>query len=594
MRFLQFTGLQAALIALVTAAAIITLYFLKHRRRRFVVSSTQLWKRVLDNHLENSLFERLRRYLSILLAVVTGLLVALAIARPEVEWLTGRSQSTVIVLDTSPTMQARMGDGKTRWQHAVSAAQSLVDAGAGSTQFRIADTSGQFDSPFTANKAELRRLIERMHPVITPTKFPEVDKAAAGSESKIFFITDGVSAVKPPKNANSISVFEAAPNVGITAFEIRSMPTAPLAYEAFLEVYNSGKDVRQVEITVSAGSAQPGIKKNVKVGAGKSYREDLDLSKFDGGPIRAAVRAEGDAFSPDDVAYTYLPVKRRTKTLLVTQGNKFLENALKLDRLVDLSIVTPRDFTDGKDFDALVFDRFAPAQAPIRPALIIGAQDVPWLHKASGFVGHPRFESWEETHPVMRHVSLYDVSIESAAKIDPANLISLASSGSGTPLILASEHPRWIQLAFSLEASDFPYHAGFPIFLDNAIAWFGRERLALRRNPGIVEVPLAKAEVRTIDGKTMPTQESPGGGTVFEASDPGLYVVSGADVRQYVAVNFASRDFSDINSSNVKENGSPKTAGIPFLRRELWFYMLCGALLLIGAEWFTYHRRITL
>jgi hypothetical protein len=592
MRFLQFTGLQAALIAVATAGAIITLYFLKHRRRRFVVSSTQLWKRVLDAHMENSLFERLRRYLSILLAVVTGLLVALAIARPEVEFLTGRSQRTVIVLDTSPTMQARMGDGKTRWQHAAEAAQTLVDAGAGSTQFRIADTSGQFDSPFTDNKSELRRLVERMKPVIAPTRFPELDKVPAGSESKVYFITDGVASVRVPKEANSISVFEAAPNVGITAFEIRSMPTAPLAYDAFLEIYNSGKESRQVDMTIS-GAGQQRITKNVKIAAGKSYREDLDLSKFDGGPIRAAVRADGDAFSPDDVAYTYLPVKRRTKTLLVTRGSKFLENALKLDRLVDLTVVDPKDFTDGKEFDALVFDRFAPAQVPSRPALIVGAQDAAWLHKADGFVGHPRFESWDETHPVMRHVSLFDVSIESAARVDPANLTALASSGSGTPLILASEHPRWVQLTFNLESSDFPYHAGFPIFIDNAIAWFGRERLALRRNPGVVEVPLAKAEVRTIDGKSMATQDTPGG-TVFEAPDPGLYVASTADVRQYVAVNFSSRGFSDINSSNVREAGAAKAAGVPFLRRELWFYMLCGALLLIGAEWFTYHRRITL
>jgi len=592
MRFLLFTGPQAALIALVTAAAIITLYFLKHRRRRFVVSSTQLWKRVLDKHLENSLFERLRRYLSILLAVVTGLLVALAIARPEVEWLTGRSQRTVIVIDTSPTMQARMGDGKTRWQHAVDAAQSLVDAGAGSTQFRIADTSGQFDSPFTDNKTELRRLIERMRPVIAPTRFPELDKAPEGSESQVYFITDGVSSVRTPKDTNSISVFEAAPNVGITAFEIRSMPTAPLAYDAYLEIYNSSKDARQVDVTVS-GAGQQRITKSVKVGAGKVYHEGLDLSKFDGGPIRAAVRADGDAFSPDDIAYTYLPVKRRTKTLLVTRGSKFLENALKLDRLVDLTIVDPKDYTDGKDFDALVFDRFAPAQAPIRPALIVGAPDAPWLHKASGFIGHPRFESWDETHPVMQHVSLYDISIESAAKIETGNLTALATSGSGTPLILASDHPRWIQLAFNLEASDFPYHAGFPIFVDNSIAWFGRERLALRRAPGVVEVPIAKAEVRTIDGKAVPTQEGPAG-TIFEAPDPGLYVVSGTDVRQYVAVNFASRDFSDINSSKIKETGAVKTAGLPFLRRELWFYMLCAALLLIAAEWFTYHRRITL
>jgi hypothetical protein len=193
----------------------------------------------------------------------------------------------------------------------------------------------------------------------------------------------------------------------------------------------------------------------------------------------------------------------------------------------------------------------------------------------------------------MQHVSLFDVSVESAANIDTTNLLVLGASGNSTPLIVASEQPRWIELTFDLQASDFPYHSGFPIFLDNAIAWFGRERLALRRAPGVVEIPLQKAEVRTIDGASVPTQESVGG-TVFEAFDPGLYVAASGDVRQYVAVNFANRAFSDINNSQIRENGTTQAAGIPFLRHELWFYMLCAALLLIGAEWYTYHRRITL
>jgi Aerotolerance regulator N-terminal len=602
MRFLALTGLQGALLAVVTAAAIVALYFLKHRRRQVIISSTQLWKRVLENRIENSLFEKLRRYLSILLAVTTGLLVAMSIARPEMEWLTGKSLHTVIVLDTSPTMQARMNDGKTRWEHAVEAATAIVSAGTGSTQFRIADTSGHFDSPFTDNRAELRRLIERMHPVIAPTRFPDIDKAAANSPSKpdgksddetpVTFITDGVSPVKAPANATSISVFETASNVGITAFEVRSMPTAPLAYEAFLEARNSGKEGRSVEITIS-GAGQQRIVKKVNIAGGQSYKEALDLSKFDGGGIRAALRSDGDAFSPDDIAYAYLPVKRRTKTLLVTNGNKFLENALKLDRLVELSTVTPALFKDGKDFDALVFDRFAPPELPSRPALIIGAQKAAWLRQPVGYVARPRFESWMENHPVMQHVSLYDVTVDNAARIDTTNLSVLAASASDAPLIVASESPRWIQLTFDLQASDFPYHAGFPIFLDNAIAWFGRERLALRRAPGIVEIPLARAEVRTIDGSVMPTQESVAG-TVFEASEPGLYVAASGDVRQYIAVNFANREFSDINNSHVRETTTAQEAGIPFFRHELWFYMLCGALLLIGAEWFTYHRRITL
>ena len=591
MRFLALTGLQGALLAAVTAAAIVALYFLKHRRRQVIISSTQLWKRVLEHQIENSLFEKLRRYLSILLAVTTGLLVAMSIARPEMEWLTGKSKKTVIVLDTSPTMQARINDGRTRWEHAVDAANKIVSAGTGSIRFRIADTSGQFDSTFTDNRAELRRLIERMHPVIAPTRFPEIDKGSQAEDTQVTFITDGVASVNVPANATSISVFENAPNAGITAFEVRSMPTAPLAYEAFLEVYNSGKESRGVEITVS-GAGQQRIVKNVRINGGESYKEALDLSKFDGGGIRAALRSEGDAFSPDDIAYAYLPVKRKTRTLLVTSGNKFLENALKLDSLVELSIAAPAGYKDGKEFDALVFDRFVPQEAPSRPALVIGAQKASWLREPTGYVAHPRFETWMENHPVMQHVSLYDVSVESAARLDADKLSVLAASGAGTPLIVASETPRWIQLTFDLQASDFPYHAGFPIFLDNAIAWFGRERLALRRAPGIVEIPLAKAEVRTIDGSSVPTQEGVSG-TVFDAAEPGLYVATAGDVRQYVAVNFSNREFSDINNSHVREDSSAQAAGIPFFRHELWFYMLCAAVLLIGVEWFTYHRRIT-
>lgn len=591
MRFLAFTAFQGALLAVATTGIIVALYLLKHRRRQVVVSSTQLWKRVLENRMENSLFERLRRYLSILLAVVTGLLIAMAIARPEMEWLTGQSRRTVIVLDTSPTMQSRTADGSTRWAHAVERANTIVNAGTGSAQFRIADTAGQFDSPFTDNRAELRRLIERMQPISGPSRFPDIDPST-DDDTRVIFITDGVSLVSVPSSATSISVFETAPNVGITAFDIRSMPTAPLAYEGFLEIYNFGKEAQSVEITVS-GAGQQRIVKRARVGAGRSYKEALDLSKFDGGGIRAAVRSEGDGFSADDTAYAYLPVKRRTRTLLVTRGNKFLENALKLDRLVELTVVEPEAFDGGREHDALVFDRFVPAEPPSRPALIVGAPSASWLPPAAAYVARPRFETWMEDHPVMQHVSLYDVSIERAARINPSNLNVLAASAGGVPLIVASERPRWIQLTFDLQASDFPYHAGFPIFLDNAIAWFGRERLALPRAPGIVAVPLPQADIRTIDGRAVPAQATLAG-TVFEAPEAGLYVATSGDVRQYVAVNFANRDFSDINNSRVRENGPAQAAAVPFLRHELWFYMLCAALLLIGAEWFTYHRRITL
>jgi hypothetical protein len=80
---------------------------------------------------------------------------------------------------------------------------------------------------------------------------------------------------------------------------------------------------------------------------------------------------------------------------------------------------------------------------------------------------------------------------------------------------------------------------------------------------------------------------------VFDATEPGLYTASQGDTRLHIAVNLSNRNFSDVNRSAFRND-----AGTLFeqhlLRRELWFYMLVAAVILIAVEWFTYHKRITL
>src|SRR5215831_20278708 len=113
MNFLALTPLQALLLGTVTAAAVISMYFLKLRHRRVFISSSILWRRVLDERQAYSLWEKLRKILSIAVALTIGLLMAFALARPEIESLTGRNERIVIILDTSPTMNTETGDGKT-------------------------------------------------------------------------------------------------------------------------------------------------------------------------------------------------------------------------------------------------------------------------------------------------------------------------------------------------------------------------------------------------------------------------------------------------------------------------------------------------
>jgi hypothetical protein len=363
----------------------------------------------------------------------------------------------------------------------------------------------------------------------------------------------------------------------------------PLAYEAYLEVQNFGPSA-DVGIVLSGTGGQR-INRTVRLGTEETFKDVFDLSQFAGGGVRATIQSDADALPLDDVAFGYLPVKRKTRTLLVTRGNRFLETLLKLDNYVELAVADPAAYRESPTIDAYIFDRFAPPTPPARPALIIGTPNASWLKPAIGEVVKPEIATWSDNHPVMHYVSVHDLTIERAARIDPGDLTVVAASKQ-TPLIVASEKPKWVMLTFDLESSDFPFHVGFPVFIENVLVWFSREQLALKRSPGIVDVPLPNAQIRTIDGNIVASDQQLGN-TVFEASQPGLYSATQGDERVHLTVNLANPAFSDVNRSVFKTDRAAATQRY-WLRRELWFYMLAAAVVLISIEWFTYHRRITL
>jgi len=275
----------------------------------------------------------------------------------------------------------------------------------------------------------------------------------------------------------------------------------------------------------------------------------------------------------------------------VTKGNRYLETALKLDNYVDLSVTEPASYRESPNIDTYIFDKFAPNAPPARPALIFGSPSAPWLKPAAGEIQKPEITTWSEDHPIMQYVSVHDVAIDRAVRIDADNLTVVAASKQ-TPLIVVSEKPKWVMLTFNLEASDFAFHVGFPVFIENVLAWFNRDQFALKRSPGIVDVPLANAQVQTIDGKTVASEQQLGK-TIFLANEPGLFAGVRGDTRVHVAVNLANPAFSDVNRSIFKTDRTAARQQF-WLRRELWFYMLLAAAVLISIEWFTYHRRITL
>ncbi len=595
-----------------TVATVVFLYWLKPPPQRVVVPSTLLWDRLLKEKKRNTLLDRLRWWLSLMLALIIGLSVASGMGRPELSSPGRDVRNITVVIDNSATMATRTADGFTRWEHAVAHAGRVLGQGSASGQFLILDTSGQAPPGEPGDRrSALEVLAELTVSLGDEPQFPDLPEG----ESEIFFISDGVLVDDAPPEATLISVFEPAHNVGITAFQVEALPSEPTRFQAFVQVKNASDVGKQTTLRLS-GSNEGGIRDTLTLGPGETRGRSIDLGNFERGPVRAVVTADSDAFPADDYAYGFLPIRTETRVLLVTRGNVYLENVLADEPRLSLAVVSPAQYDPQVSADVYIFDRFAPPEAPGGPTLVFLPPDVEWLTQTLAVVEAPEVPGWNPAHPVLRFVALEDLRIDRAARIampeegdaGPTSVVGETGRAPATevvvgspllPLVLVSERPdRIVRVSFALEDSNFPLHPGFPIFLTNTLGWLMDEQVALARPPGQIEVPLAMAAVTDLEGSDVATWPL-SNRTVFMADQPGLYTVAQADRRLRVAVNLASTARTSVNDSGFTSDEITSAASTVLAdtevgpSEELWMAFLLLALFLVVVEWVTYHRRLT-
>jgi len=587
-------GAAAVLLAAV-AAAVVGLYLLKPVPRRIVVASMLIWERVLQNKRRDT--ERWRWWLSLLLALAIGLAMASALTQPETGSVGGATRRMVLVIDNSPSMRTLRSDGRSRFDHALESARTLLADGGSARRFLVTDTGGMLGARAFEDQRRARTLLDGIEIAADGVpRFPILDAAtSADGAPEIVFITDGVALVEPPPGVRVVSVFETAPNVGVTAFDVRSLPGDARRFEAFVAVSNAAQEVVSVTVSI-AGAGRDPLTRTIQVPANDTAGLTVPVSDFAGGPLRVSARADDDAFDGDDVAYAFMPVARTKRVALVTPGNPALERALRLDPRIALSVFRSKQYPARAGFDAYVFDRFAPSAAPAAPALLLRPPKVSWLPEPGGTRETLAIDSWLEGHPVLDHVSLRDLEIARGAAFPAVDgaVVALARDASGGALLVASATmPRWVATGFALEDSDFAEQASFPMFVANTLAWLVDEAPAVARPLGMISVPIEKARVLTPEGNPMDTRFVPGA-TLFRADLPGVYEVQGSGGRLRVVANRFDPAVSNVNAgalANVPEQGP--AARRPALSWEPWLALLVAAFALMLVEWWTYHRRST-
>jgi len=601
--------LAVSAIVLLTAAVIGVLYWLKPPPQKVLIPSTIIWQKVLRERRRRSDFWRW--LISLLLALSIGSLLALSLGSPFWGDSPG-GERLVVVIDNGPTMGSRGASGRSRLERAEEVARSLVATLSDESQVLVADTGGQLGSSgFTSPRAALEEIRRLALSPRADVAFPANDyvegraKQTEEEPTRVVFVTDGVLIRDVPDGVQLISVFEEAPNVGITAFDLRPVPAEPDRFQALVELTNASASGRRVAVRID-GAGGKTLERRVDLAPGGRVSQLLELTDFVTGAVRCVIDSEDDGFTLDDVAYAYLPGGDGLSVYYVSQPlpsddpeeevlfNPYLESLLPHDRRLETRRLTPSDYSPELSPDLWVFDNFAPPQRPAEPVLVFRPPAAAWLGSSGEFSSPQRLVGTGQGHALLAHVDLSDVVVERGVALSPGQATLLAGTPS-QPAILAMETgPRWVSLSFSPAESNFPQLDSFPVFMSNAVGWL-TENDFLRATLGRLELSGPDAKVADAAGTPIPTR-SLAGRTAFDIARPGMYQVELGPRRILVGASLLDAGVSRVNDSVTAGAASAGTDSDPIVERqsrELFIPFLMLVVLLMLVEWWSYHRRLT-
>jgi hypothetical protein len=465
--------------------------------------------------------------------------------------------------------------------------------GASGDQVAIATTAdGVVEGP-TSDLALLETALEKIAPSGGETSaWPKV----AGTQV-VHFITDGTIARPLDPGVIIDSVFEPAANVAITAFDVRPSLDDGHPADAYLEISNFAPAGQRVHLSLNRGTASL-YETDLELGPDEAARQAVPLPAGGDSLLRARVRARANALAIDDEAFAWIVRARPLQVTIVSEQPAWIAGLLDKDRNVHMSLARPQSYRPATE-DVVIFDRWAPKEAPSKPALCFAAgPDAVWLGGGASVAGsyapekQPRWTSLG-THPVVRGVDPFTLSIDRVRAYHSSNLVPVATSESGTPLISISASPqhRAVVVGFGPADSNLASAPGFPVLVTNAIEWLARPEIDAPRRPGQAALDSSITRLTAPDGNAVPLQHVRDS-AIGVLKSPGVYVAESGGARSSFAVNVGDAQVSNVQRPNIPlTQARAVSAGAP--SHAWWIYTALAAFLLIVAEWGTWQRRIT-
>ena len=502
--------------------------------------------------------------------------------------------------------------------------------------------------PFTTDRALLRRAVEsirptdqsgRLKPALELVK-PITHGGGVGGQSGsvvVYVLSDGQTHDSKPAalagvELRYIKIGQDSDNLAIVSLAARRDLKDPFRVRIFSRLANYGQTKIDTNLTLKIDGrtrrvSPVAVSGRVDDEAGtQSVQFDLNL------PASALLELafdHTDRLAADNTAWLALAPPRRLRVLLVSQGNAFLEQAIKAASVRKLVLMTPKRYEDqdpgrlkrgsgsGDDgFDVIVFDGYAPQQVPTVSSLYFSvAPPVEGLKLLAARKESSNTQvilDWRREHPLLRHVALDDLLVVEPGRLalpDGARMLATGPSGPAMAVVTTGGI-RHVVVGFDLIKSNWPMQIGFPVFTSNAVHWLGAGD---RWGGGANFQPGQAAAVRVDQSLDALRYEGPvpvwinaprkgswGGQVVLPVFEKvGVYTALSGVVEPWdrLAVSLLDAHESDLAPASRLDVGtSPINAdhSSAVIRREVWPWFLAVALACLMIEWIVYTRRMSL
>jgi hypothetical protein len=549
------------------------------------------------------------------IAIVT--LIGVALVDPKPSWLASPARTTLLVLDAGAHMRAT-DEKPSRFERARELASGLLEQQAAGDRVMVA----QLDSTLTALSgwSETREWVQLQAAVGAARLSHEATRFEALSRfareqlrgkpgAEVLLVSDGAFEIAPSEltalrdagvELRQLKVGQSADNLAIRAFAVRAYPWGGERCEALVELENTGPRPRDVELALFE-EGRPIDVRPFRLEARSRVRKLLEFGAT-GARFSARISAKtgvADAQPLDDEAYAVLAQAPPRRVLLVTEGQRYLESALALDRRLLVEKQAPGAYRSAQGYDLVIFDRFVPSEPPgvatlwLAPSEAAPATLAPY--RVLGSIDRPFFDEARSDEPLLRSVSLRDVNIRRAqrAQLEPNDEV-LARSKLG-PLIVKGLRAGvpFIALTFDVRESDLVLRTGWPILVSQLV----RELTAA--GSAALDVPLQLGRLQSRDvtasGEVSAKLRAPSGKTTdldvrgqrvqLTPEEPGFYELRSAGSLLLMAANVGS----DAPATIEPREWAPAPAPDRPLRRS-WhsrgaaWSLLFGALLVLALE----------